>query len=363
MMGRPAGLARGLLCLPAVVEGTVHDREKGFSLVELMVAMVVTLIIAGAVFQLVTAGQSAFRKEPAVADRQQNIRVALDLIAQDVFQAGYGIPPFAQVFTDDLDGVGQMGSGGDATDEIEIFRATECPLVNVCEGNNLTSKSIVTLQQLSACYGFPTLVLFGNDNEWDMRWAKTPGQGEVGKDCSASEPPGGRHGHVALPPGQSNYNPARGFKDDFSSPPTYMLVGQAIRYRIQPDAVDGVPNLERSAFGGRDDLDGNSTWQIIARGIEDLQVEYLNAAGWQDEPGTIDCGDSGCGAPNAADYDRLIRRVRVRLSARVTESGPMAGETASVALPGIHNAIRGQLVTEVAPRPATTTIQMNAGDL
>jgi prepilin-type N-terminal cleavage/methylation domain-containing protein len=72
-MAGPTSLARRLLYLPAEWEGTVEDREKGFSLIELMVAMVVTLIISGAVFQLVTAGQSAFKKEPAVADRQQNI--------------------------------------------------------------------------------------------------------------------------------------------------------------------------------------------------------------------------------------------------------------------------------------------------
>jgi hypothetical protein len=328
-----------------------------------MVAMVVTLIISGAVFQLVTAGQSAFRKEPAVADRQQNIRMALDVISQDIFQAGYGIPAFAQVFTEDLDGVGSMGSGGEETDELELFRAAECPLATVCPGNNLTGKSITTLQELSPCYGFPTIVLFGNETEWDMRWAKEPGAGATGSECISGEDKSSKRGHVALPPGQSNYNPARGFKDDFTSSPTYMLVGQAIRYRIQPDAVDNIPNLERSTAGGRDDLDGNSTWQIIARGIEDLQVEYLNADGWQNEPGTIDCGSTGCAAPTADDYDRLIRRVRVRLSARVTEAGPMTGETASAALPGIANAIRGQLITEVAPRPAATALQMFAGDL
>ena len=106
----------------------MEDREKGFSLVELMVAMTVTLIITGAVFQLVTAGKTAFRREPAMADRQQNIRVAMDLISQDLFQAGYGVPAFAQVFTDDLDGRrDRSGSGGEQTDVLEIFRAAECP--------------------------------------------------------------------------------------------------------------------------------------------------------------------------------------------------------------------------------------------
>jgi prepilin-type N-terminal cleavage/methylation domain-containing protein len=359
----------------------VETREKGFSLIELMVAMVVTLIISGAVFQLVTAGQSAFRKEPAVADRQQNIRMAMDILTQDLFQAGYGMPSFAQAFTNNLDGIGPMGAGGNDTDELEIFRASECPPMTVCQLNSDPSKSIVTKEKFSACYTMPAIVLMGNDSEWDLRWAESPGKGTVSKDCATSgDDTNDRHGHVVFPPGQAiALNPTDSFTA-WQNPPTYMMLGMAIRYRVHVDA-DGIPNFERSTAGGELDADGNSTWQIIARGVEDFQVEYMNAAGWQNTPGTIDCAGTGgggshggggsgtgtttggCSAPTAADYDRLVRRVRVRLSARVTESGKMAGETASAALPDIANAIRGQLVTEIAPRPATTTLQMYDGAL
>jgi len=362
-MPGPTGLARPLLCLPSELEGTVETREKGFSLIELMVAMVVTLIISGAVFQLVTAGQSAFRKEPAVADRQQNIRMAMDIITQDIFQAGYGLPTFAQAFTNDLDGVGTMGSGGEDTDELEIFRAAECPSLGVCDLASDPTKSIVTQELLSACYQFPALVIMADECEWALRWAKKPGAGESNKACNGG-PGGDPRGHAVFPPGQAPLvNPVSGFG---GWQPKYMMMGMAIRYRINIDA-DGIPNLERSTAGGQEDLKGNSTWQIIARGIEDLQVEYMNAAGWHNTPGATDL-DSGeiksCMSVAAAiDYDRLIRRVRVRLSARVTESGKMTGETASAALPTIGNAIRGQLLTEVAPRPATTALQMYGGDL
>ena len=72
---------------------------RGFSLVELMVAMTVTLIVSGAIYGLLTSGSNAFRREPEIADRQQNIRAAMDLIARDVFSAGAALPTFAQVFT------------------------------------------------------------------------------------------------------------------------------------------------------------------------------------------------------------------------------------------------------------------------
>jgi hypothetical protein len=242
-----------------------------------------------------------------------------------------------------------MGSGGDEADQLEIFRATECPALTVCPLNSDPSKSIVTKELFSACYQMPAVVLMCNETEWDMRWAETPGKGEVSKDCASSgDDVQGRHGHAVFPPGKDTaLNPTDSFTA-WDNPPTYMLIGQAIRYRINPDAVDNVPNLERSTAGGELDANGNSSWQIIARGIEDFQVEYENAAGWQNEPGSIDCGGTkGCTAPAAADYDRLIRRVRVRLSARVTENGQFAGEQTAASGP---NAIRGQLVTEIAPR-------------
>jgi prepilin-type N-terminal cleavage/methylation domain-containing protein len=345
-----------------VREGAVGAREKGFSLVELMIAMTVTVIVTGAVFQLVTAGQTAFRREPAVADRQQNARMALDIIAQDLYQAGYGMPSFAQAFTDDLDGVGPMGSGGVETDELEIFRATECSPLTVCELNSDTTKSLTIRELFSSCYQFPSIVLMGNDTEWDLRWAEAPGNGTTSQKCTGTEPGGTRHGHVVFPPGKAPaLNPSGGFTD-WDNRPTYMMVGQAIRYRINP-GPDGVPNLERSTAGGELDLDGNSTWQVIARGIEDLQVEYENAAGWQYTPGTLDCGgSSGCTSPSQADYDRLIRRVRVRLSARVTEGGHLTGESTSADPNGVQ-AVRGDLHTEIAPRPATAALGSFRGEL
>ena len=218
----------------------MRDRERGFSLIELLVAMVATLIITGAVFQLVTAGNSAFRREPAMADRQQNIRVGLDLISQDVFKAGYGIPQFAQVFTDALNGVGPMGSGGENTDILELFRSLECPHLTVCPVAGNAGKSVTTREAFSACYQFPALVIVADQCTWGMRWAdKDLGAGH----CDGAPPGASEGGHVAFAPGQAPVvNPTGGFG---TFAPEYMLVGEAVRYRINLDA-DGVPNLERS---------------------------------------------------------------------------------------------------------------------
>lgn len=320
----------------------MEDRERGFSLIELLVAMTATLIITGAVFQLVTAGQTAFRREPALAERQQNIRVALDVISHDLYRAGYGAPTFAQVFTDGLDGAGPAGSGGQASDILELYTSSECGPIPVCDvpGNGSVSMTLVT--EISGCYNLPGLVLVADEEKWAMRWAHNPG---TSSSCPGS-PGGSKNGRVNFPPGKAPLvNPPGGFGGWI---PDYMLPGEAIRYRINLDA-NGNPNLERSAFGGQTDLNGDSTWEVIARGIEDLQVEYENGVGWQDEPGAT--------ALNV--WDTIVRRVRVRLSARVVGGGQMTGESASA----VGTAVRGQLETEVAPRPAATALGMQDGEL
>ena len=87
-------------------------------------------------------------------------------------------------------------------------------------------------------------------------------------------------------------------------------------------------------------------------------MEYENGAGWHNEPGAVSCG-AACAAPAAAQFDTLVRRVRVRLSARATGGGALQGETNSV----VGRAVRGQLVTEIAPRPATAALGIFRGDL
>jgi len=81
-----------------------RNGESGFSLVELMVAMVITLIISGSIYGLLAAGQGAFRREPEMTERQQNIRTAMDLILRDVSAAGVGMSTFMQAFTPARDG-------------------------------------------------------------------------------------------------------------------------------------------------------------------------------------------------------------------------------------------------------------------
>ena len=115
-------------------------QSPGFSLLELMVAMVVTLVITGAMYGLVVSGQGSFRREPALSDRQQQIRIAMARIEEDMLRAGLGLGPTVQSFAQNMNGLGILGVralsdsalGGGNSDFIEIRTKTDdCPSVRV----------------------------------------------------------------------------------------------------------------------------------------------------------------------------------------------------------------------------------------
>lgn len=63
-------------------------RAAGFSLIELMIAMVLGLIVIAGVTSVFLAGQQSFRTNNALADVQDSSRVAFELMARDIREAG-----------------------------------------------------------------------------------------------------------------------------------------------------------------------------------------------------------------------------------------------------------------------------------
>jgi hypothetical protein len=125
-----------------------------------------------------------------------------------------------------------------------------------------------------------------------------------------------------------------------------------VRYRVRVDA-SGVPVLQRWSTDDVSLLAGGiMTYQTIARGIEDLQVQYTQAAteagvsstAWQD------------GAPAVLnnDYNTLINQVRVTIVARA-EGRRLQGEKTSAS--GRTN-VRGTLTSVATPR--ATLVNLNS---
>lgn len=63
--------------------------QRGFTLIELMISMVLSMLAALAVIGLFSSQNQTFRSTSAMSDLQETGRIALDILSQDIRMAGY----------------------------------------------------------------------------------------------------------------------------------------------------------------------------------------------------------------------------------------------------------------------------------
>jgi type IV pilus assembly protein PilW len=68
---------------------------RGFTLVEVMVAVVLAAFVAAAAFTILTTTTKAVSANEQVVDTQQDVRIAMELLSRDVKMAGFGNPGVA----------------------------------------------------------------------------------------------------------------------------------------------------------------------------------------------------------------------------------------------------------------------------
>jgi prepilin-type N-terminal cleavage/methylation domain-containing protein len=68
----------------------VFKRKNGLTLIELLIALVLSSILIAALYQLFISQQKTYTVQDQVADMQQNIRVAIDQMTREIRMAGYG---------------------------------------------------------------------------------------------------------------------------------------------------------------------------------------------------------------------------------------------------------------------------------
>jgi len=64
--------------------------QRGFTLVELLVAMLIMVTVLAGVFSVFNPSQGAFQSQPEVSDMQQRMRVGVDALYQTIIEAGAG---------------------------------------------------------------------------------------------------------------------------------------------------------------------------------------------------------------------------------------------------------------------------------
>lgn len=314
------------------------EAQGGFSLLELLIAIVCTLFVSGAIFAMITAGNNAFRREPALSDMQQNARIAMDLIQRDVAAAGnemgIGPPPLPlyaqeQVFTRGLNGVGP-----NASDMLEVLGSQGSVPSLALQPAPLGTEVQVMLASVPTYYK-PPAGLFVTIQQSGFPYTVP------GFSC----------------PGGSSAQMINFIGGPLTGPVSRVVPAQLAHYEIQADA-DGMLSLFRSATG----VPGTSPCgapggglELVARGIVDLQVSYLMGMAPNDTAFVDNLPALGAPFPAPPNLAGIVRKVMVTITAQTTER--LAGDRGANI-----NPIRTTLVSEIAPRAAAAAF-VNANGL
>src|SRR4030095_4874692 len=76
----------------------IKANDRGFSFVELMLSVLLTLLIAMVVFRLFRQSDQGFRDQNQIIQMQQNVRAVATQIADELRMAGQNIPLYSGKF-------------------------------------------------------------------------------------------------------------------------------------------------------------------------------------------------------------------------------------------------------------------------
>lgn len=305
--------------------------QDGFTLIEVLVAMVVTLIIMSSVYGLLSGGQDNFRREHEVADMQMSTRSGLQFVSRDLTMAGFRTPPSAAILWND--------GGGIQPDELTIVyadpdvalsRPLQCGTAGAGGGGGpcgTIGQSSTLLLDPEALDLTPDTAVYAYDQGMVLSAVETAdcnGDGQVGIfPFHVTQPPtmtsaGGTETlNVNHNPGNlgSDLNPPGGFNGQVREDCAVVGRFRLITYRVSPPPPVGNPTLERR------DLTESQEWFPVAHNIENFQVRYGAVANLAlvDVPAV----------PPSDDPLTWINRVDVTLTGR-TESTRLRGSSQGV---------------------------------
>ena len=276
-------------------DNTTRPRMQGFSIVEMMVAMVIALILLAGIGQIFLSSKKSFTIQNTLGRQQENGRYASDVLSPDLRRTGYwggnadvsGVtgtePPIAPAATCNT-GDNTWGRMIDRRifglnhDETAALGAYAC----INDGNGHSSRDVVVMRFASPWLVFATPVTnqrpIENNSTLYIRSSLTISD-EAGR----------------LFKGSDKADSGNDMNDGGTAPPserTSELIARA--YYIGPSGQTcngiSVPSLYREQL----DSNGRPVAEEVAYGVDNLQVRYgLDTDGDDSVDIYLDAGTSG----------------------------------------------------------------------
>lgn len=241
---------------------TQHNRNAGFSLIEMMVAVTVGLMIIAALTSVIVSSSAASRANDRTSELQSNGRYAMDILKRDIQSAGYyglsgrgvnqptGLNLPGDCFAGFANNINQRVWG--SNDGVNPFAANCIPNANYA-GSDILVLRYASLEAYPSAPGVAPAV----DPAGVTGFANTGANTLYFRSAFESS-------RLF----QANNLPT------FNNAPQQDHIVQVHVYYISPNTVtapaDGIPSLHRMVLNST----GTMVDELVASGIENLQVQY-----------------------------------------------------------------------------------------
>jgi prepilin-type N-terminal cleavage/methylation domain-containing protein len=349
----------------------IRNSEGGFSLLELMIAMVIFLIVTAAVYGLMQVGRIDRNRSSRRSDVMKNARVAIHLIGRDALNAGFGYHRRGAIAPDNFLST-TFGVPLDADSERDM-------ITSIIAGNNLFTNNLQTvstartdiiafayrdiafnagaameLQGVGAPSGFPatarlttkTATGAANAKKYDLYLVESD-TSQIAMmatniaatnqiDATAGDPLGLNQQFNGTGNNGSLLRQCTSSSDTNCT--TYLATAKRfhlISYRVKQDGT-----LVRIIYGNNTGAASDQQVQELplAYNVEDLQFEYVLENGTvTDNPSAGPDGVIGTADDETEDFN-LIRQITVTIKVQSTELDEQTGKPISITLTATFSA-------------------------
>lgn len=342
----------------------LRHSEQGFSLLELIIAMVIFIIVTATIFGLMQVGRVDRNRSSRRSDVMKNARVALHLIGRDALNAGFGYHRRGAVVPDNFLQT-QLGLPADANTDRDM-------LTSVIAGNNLLTNTLLAspgktdtiafayrdinfnggqtmeLQNVAAPSGSPTVARLTtksatgaqNAQKYDLYLVESPTSqiATMATNIAATNlidaAPGDPLGINQALNGTGSAGSVLRKCTSSSDTNCTTFVATAKKFNLVSYKVKTDGTLVRIIYGNNTGAASDQQVQELplAYNVEDLQFEYVLENGTvTDNPAAGSDGVFGTSDDDNEDFN-LIRQITVTIKVQSTELDEMTKKPTTITL-------------------------------